>query len=208
MTRPMARWILAVLAGALLLPSSNVQLFDGLPLSKLPELAALALMVPIVASRGLRRLYARFLGRLGPSIARGLLGAAALSLGIKLGLLAFSPHVGYLACYRTPLTPPRGRACEGSFENPFGRFGVTRIDRFLDFRPGTWNLGFVNSLRFNFYPWFPGRPVRERLPLAVTWRGIVERPHPWVARITYVGKKTSSPPRSDQVSRIVRAWDS
>ena len=186
----MASWVLALLGAALLLPSSDLQTFDGLPLSTFPEFALLGLFVPLVASRGLRRLYARFVRRLGPLVARGGLVAVMLVLGVKLMLLASGSHTGFLACYRTPLAPPPGGECERSFENPFGRFGATRIDRYVDFRPDKWDLSFINSLRFNFYPWVPGLPRRDRLPLAVTWRGVVERAEPWVARVTYVGRAT------------------
>jgi hypothetical protein len=74
---------------------------------------------------------------------------------------------------------------------PGFRYGVTRIDRVIDFAAETWNLGFLNSSRFAFagiqaasHPW------REHLPIEVTWRGAVERPSPWVARVTYVGEGT------------------
>ena len=135
----MASWVLALLGAALLLPSSNLQTFDGLPLSTFPEFALLGLFVPLVASRGLRRLYARFVRRLGPLVARGGLVAVMLVLGAKLMLLASGSHTGFVACYRTPLAPPPGGECERSFENPFVRFGATRIDRYVDFRPDTWN---------------------------------------------------------------------
>ena len=184
-----ARCVIPLLSAVLLLPSANVQVFDGLPLSSLPEFVALALLVPALASRALRRLYARQLRRAGSRVTRGLLAAIALALGAKLALLAGGAHTGFLACYQSPIAPPAD-ACERSFENPLRRFGVTRIDRHLDFGPRTWHLGFVNSLRFNFYPWTPGLPRRDRLPLLVTWRGTVESAEPWVARLTYVGDAT------------------
>lgn len=186
----MAWWVLPLLGVALLLPSANFQVFDGLPLSSPPEFVALVLLVPALASRALRRLYARGLRRAGSRVTRGLLTAGALAFGAKLALLATGSHTGFLACYQSPLASPPGGACERSFEHPLGRFAVTRIDRRLDFEPTTWQLSFVNSLRFNFYQWKPGLPRRERLPLLVTWRGSVEHAEPWTAQLTYVGDAT------------------
>jgi hypothetical protein len=185
----MGRWVIALLSTALLLPSMNLQTFDGLPFSSIPEFVALVFLVPFVASRALRRLFARFLGRLGPGGARGLCVLLLLALGLKLVLFLSGSYTGFLACYQTPLGRPSGGAsCEHSFENPFARRGVTRIDRHIDFQPETWNLSFVNSLRFDFYPWVPGLPRRDRLPLIASWRGVVARADPWVARLTYVGE--------------------
>ena len=99
-------------------------------------------------------------------------------------------HAGFLACYETSLPVASAGPCERSYENPFARFGVTRIDHDVDFGPETWNLGFVNSHRFNFYPWVSGVPRRDRLPLAATWWGVVSRPEPWGQRMTYVGEGT------------------
>lgn len=184
----MSRWILFLLTVCLLLPSANFAVFDGLPLSTFPEFAALVLLAPMVVGRALRRLHGRSLRRLGPVASRGLAVSVALALAIKLVLLVSGLHSGFLACYRTPLAPPHEGPCERSFENPLSRWTSTRIDRYIDFTPRTWNLGFVNSLRFNFYPWVPGLPDRGRLPLTVTWRGEIERSTPWVARLTYVGE--------------------
>ncbi len=117
----------------------------------------------------------------------GLLALGVVALLAKLVLLTSATHAGFLACYRSPLAAPPAGACERSYENPFSRFGVTRIDRVLDFAPRTWNLSFVNSLRFSFYDWVPGNVRRDRLPLAATWITTVERPRPWTAEIGYVG---------------------
>jgi hypothetical protein len=187
----MARRVVPLLAAALLLPSANLQVLDGIPLGTLPEFAVLALLVPLVASRALRRLHARALRHAGARGTRAILVALVAAIGLKLGLLVAGPDAGFIACYRTPVAPPPGgRACERAFENPFARFAATRIDRAIDFAPGTWDLGFVNSLRFNFYRQTPAEPRRDRLPLAVTWRGEIDGAGPWVARLTYVGEVT------------------
>jgi hypothetical protein len=186
----MVRWVVPLLGIALLLPSANLQRFDGLPLSSPLEFAALVLLVPLLTSRALRRLHAQRLQRGGSWVPRALSIVVPLAIGLKVILLISGVHSGFLACYGTPLHPAPGGACERSFENPFARFGATRIDRRVDFEPGTWNLGFINSLRFNFYPWVSGLPRRDRLPMTATWRGVVAQSEPWVARVTYVGEGT------------------
>jgi hypothetical protein len=186
----MVRWVVPLLGIALLLPSANLQRFDGLPLSSPLEFAALVLLVPLLASRALRRLHAQRLPRGGSWVPRALSIVVALAIGLKVILLISGVHSGFLACYGTPLHPGPGGACERSFENAFARFGATRIDRRVDFEPRTWNLGFINSLRFNFYPRVSGLPRRDRLPMTATWRGVVAQSEPWVARVTYVGEGT------------------
>ena len=182
----MAGLVLALLGALLLLPSSGLQRFDGLPLGTLPEFVGLALLVPLLASRALRRLHRRALTRADPRLGRALLAAGALALVLKLLLLGAGVREGFLACYRSPLGPPSAGPCERSWENPFFRFGATRLDRSLDFAPETWNLSFLNSLRFDF--WLPGQVRRDRLPLEATWQGEVEGREPWVLRVTYAGR--------------------
>jgi hypothetical protein len=175
------------LAALLLLPSANLHRFDGLPLGSLPEAAALALLVPLLVSRALRRLLARLLGAWPAALRRGLLWAGAAALGAKLLLLVGGAHAGFLACYSTPLSAPPAGPCERAFENPFFRFGVTRLDPVVDFGPETWDLSFVNSSRFNYYHWLPGRPIRSRLPLGGAWTGTLATGRPREAEVLYVG---------------------
>jgi hypothetical protein len=181
--------ILVLLGVLLIVPSSNLQRFDGLPLSSLVEFGALVLLIPFVASRSLRRFHRRSLYRAGRRVRGVLLGSALLALAAKLVLLASGVHEGFLACYTTPLSSPPSGPCERSWENPFFRDRVTRVDQFIDARPGTLNLSFVNSIRFSFRPPV-GNPRRDRLPLDVAWHGEVERRDPWVARVSYVGQGT------------------
>ncbi len=190
----MARLLLLLSAAILVVPSANLHRLDGLPLSTGPELVGLTLLVPFAASRALRRAYAGWLralgGRLPPGCRAGLVCLALLALAVKLGLLAAGAHAGFLACYRSPAAAPPAGACERSYENPFARFGVTRLDRAIDFGPTDWDLSFVNSVRFNFYPWVAGTILRERLPLDVSWQGVVEHARPLTAQVTYVGAAT------------------
>ena len=204
----MARWIPLLLAVVLALPSANFQVFDGLPLSHIPEFLAFVLLVPLLASRGLRRLYARWLGSWprGARVAMGtILGVA---VGIKLLLLASGTSEGFLACYRSPLEPPVNGPCERSFEHPFFRFSVTRLDRTINFGESDWDLGYLNTVRFDpHYVGLQGR-LRSRLPIDARWRGVVARPEPWVARVTYVGEATIIIDPDRPESRVVTALPS
>jgi hypothetical protein len=176
-------WPLAFLL-LLIVPSARLHVFDGLPLSGLPELAAFFLIVPLFASGALRRLYARPLhwqrGASAPRTPRPTLFAAALLLAIaaKLLLLAAGERSGFAACYQTAIPERASDACERSYENLFFREGVTRIDETISFDPVTWNLSFVNSLKFNYYPWQKNDYDRNRLPFTARWRGEIDPPAP------------------------------
>jgi hypothetical protein len=189
---------LLLLVALLGLPSAKYQLFNGLPLSAGPELLALVLVLPLLVSRGLRRLYTRSTRPWPRACRMGFGIAAVVALGLKLSLLASGTHSGFLACYRSPLSAPPSGPCERSFENPFFQFAVTRIDPVIDFGEHDWDLGFLNVRRFNFYPTNPTPsfrgPLRWRIPIAVTWQGVIERAEPWTARITYVGEATIATP--------------
>ncbi len=179
-----------LLALLLVLPSANYQLFDGLPLSRPPEFLGLALLIPLLVSRGLRRLHGRRVARWPRTLQVALIAAVVGALGLKVVLLASGTHQGFLACYRSPLEVPPTGPCERSFESPLFRFSVTRLDRTIDFGEHDWNLGFLNTVRFDrHYEGLEGR-LRQRLPIEASWRGAVERPEPWVARIGYVGEAT------------------
>jgi hypothetical protein len=187
----MARLLLPILWGLLLLPSSNVARFDGLPLDTGPELIGFLLLLPCTASAALRRHFRRLVGIRGPAVPAALVALGLLAVGGKLVLWSSGTYQGFLGCYRYALAPPPTGPCERSFSNPWFRYGVTRIDRAIDFDPETWNLGFLNSSRFVFpasqaesHPW------REHLPIEAVWRGSVEQPSAWVARVTYVGEVT------------------
>jgi hypothetical protein len=189
---------LLLLVALLGLPSANYQLFDGLPLSAGPELLALILVIPLLVSRSLRRLHTRWT-RAWPRACRMGFGiTAVVAVALKLSLFASGTHSGFVACYRSPLSDPPAGLCERSFENTFFRFAVTRIDPVIHFGERDWDLGFLNSQRFNFYPAqrtpsFRG-PLRWRIPIAVTWQGVIERTEPWTARVTYVGEATIAVP--------------
>ena len=192
----------------LLVPSANYQLFDGLPLSRGAEFVALALVIPLVLSRALRRLHRRWVGGWPRAIRIAAATAGGLALGAKLLLLASGTHQGFLACYRMPLQPPSAAPCERSFENPFVRFAVTRVDRAIGFDQHDWDLGFLNTIRFDRHYMGTEQRLRGRLPIQASWHGVVERPEPWVARVTYTGEAAlivdpEGPPASRGVTRLL-----
>jgi hypothetical protein len=186
-SRAEAAALLALFGLLLVVPSADYQYFDGLPASRLAEFLGAVLLAPFAASRVLRRAYARLVGAMWPAARGGLLALGVVALAAKVVLLASGTHAGFFACYRSPITAPPAGPCEKSYENPFARFGITRLDRRLDFAPLTWDLSFINSNRFNIYPWIKGNVVRDRLPLAVTWSGTVDRAQAWTAEVRYVG---------------------
>ncbi len=204
----MARSGLSLLVLLLLVPSANYQVFDGLPLSRGPEFVGLALVIPLLLSRTLRRLHARWAGRWPRALRIVAATAGVGALSAKLLLLASGSHQGFLACYRTPLEAPTTGPCERSFENPFFRFAVTRIDRAISFEPDDWNLGLLNTIRFDRHYMGTEQRLRWRLPIQASWQGVVERPEPWVARVTYAGEAVllvdpQGPPAGRAVSRLL-----
>lgn len=204
----MARAGPALLGLLLLVPSANYQVFDGLPLSRGWEFVGLALLIPLLLSRSLRRLHARWAHRWPRALGIVAVTVGVSALGAKLLLLGSGTHQGFLACYRSPLEAPTTGPCERSFENPFFRFAVTRVDRALSFGPDDWNLGFLNTIRFDRHYVGSEQRLRWRLPIQASWQGVVERPEPWVARVTYAGEATilvdpQGPPAGRTVSRLL-----
>jgi hypothetical protein len=197
--------VLVLLLAAVAFPTTNVARFDGVPLSSPHEILLLLLGVTALLSAGLRRRYGRLLEH-GPGAARWILLVAALTAMVaKAALLANGASEGFVGCYSSPVA--QGTTCERSFANPLSLHDATRLDRDIDFGPrrqsttdavayplrdlaigplarSSWDLGFVNSNRFNFYE--SGAVDRGRLPLSVRWTGTVagtESP----LRVQYVG---------------------
>ncbi len=184
-------WPLAILF-LLLLPSARLHVFNGLPVSGLAEFAAFFLIVPLYASGALRRVYAEPLrpaGSLRPALFAAIL---LLAIGAKLILLAAGAgdRSGFAACYQSAIPQNASPTCERSYENPFFRGGVTRIDDTINFDPTTWNLSFFNALRFNYYPFVKGNYDRARLPFTAQWRGDLDQPAPTPVTLTYIGEGT------------------
>jgi len=199
--------VLLLLVAAVVFPTTNVARFDGLPISAPLEILLLLLGVTALLSAGLRRRYGRLL-ELGRGAVRWILIiAAVIALLAKGALLASGASEGFVGCYWSPIAD--AATCERSFANPLSLHGATRVDPEIDFgprRPSTadavayplrdvqigdlaessWDLGFVNSLRFNFYE--PGAVDRGRLPLSARWTGTVAAGTQSPLTVEYVGE--------------------
>jgi hypothetical protein len=187
----MSRALLPILWAVLVLPSANFGRFDGLPLDTLPELVGLLLLLPLTVSGALRRYLRRRIGAWGRVAPAVLVALGLAAVGGKLALFASGTYQGFVGCYRSTLVPPPTGPCERSYANPWFRYSVTRIDSAIDLEPERWNLGFLNAMRFDFTSRpVHDRPLRDRIPLEVVWQGVIERPTPWMARLTYVGAGT------------------
>ncbi len=153
------------------------------------------LLLPLVCSRGLRAALARMLDRLS---ARGRTGIAILPVAailLKICVALPNPVPGFAACYASPtdqLPSASGGPCERSFEYPFAPRGLTRIDRTIAFTPSTWNLGFFNSTRFDYYADEAGARSRDRIAFSATWRGTVDERADAPVAVTYVGQGSVS----------------
>jgi hypothetical protein len=199
--------VLMLLVAAVVFPTTNVAWFDGMPLSSPHEILLLLLGGTALLSAGLRRQYGLLLNYGRGAVRWILLIAAVVALVAKAALLATGSSEGFVGCYSSRVA--NGPTCESSFANPLSLHGATRVDREIDFgprRPSTtdavayplrdvqvgdlaqssWDLGFVNSLRFNFYE--PGAVDRGRLPLSGRWTGTVDAGARTPLTVEYVGE--------------------
>ena len=171
-----------------LLPTSNFHTFNGIPFSVLVELIAIALLAPLLVSRGIRRLYSDLLFRRRSWLGVALVSTAVLGVLLKVLILISGVHTGFLGCYESPLAAPVPGDCEKSYENPFQRFDATRLDRELNFQPDGWGLTFVNSNRFNFHAAVEGNVLRDRLPFRGSWSSTVNTSDLGQMIISYTGE--------------------
>lgn len=196
--------VLPLLAALLLVPSTDIALFSGLPVDGNVEFLAALCLLPLIFCGEVRRRWSVQARRLSTAAFRVLAAMIIAALAAKIVLLLSDEPPGFRACYRSLVTPPveRPKACEVSYDNPLSRHGVTRLDATIDFeaRPtrsslgmipaDPWNLDFFNSNRFNFYAWRDGVPDRAYLPFAVDWQGEIAESAPTRYSITYVGEVT------------------
>ncbi len=192
----MAQGLLLFLAFLIVLctPSSNLQLFDGLPFSRLPEFAALVIALSFLIFPVLRGWQKEFWARwkIRPACLWVLLAAV---LVIKMAFLFSGEHAGFAGCYRSSAEPTSithedlpAWECERSYENPFGRFAATRLDPSIWFGQDGWNLVFLNTDRYNYYDWEAGNILRPRIPIEAEWSGYPDIPPGDRIRIEYVGE--------------------
>ena len=145
------------------------------------------------------RVVANFLhSRRGTSVAV-LVGLVVL-IPIRLVLFVSSDKEGvYSACFRPANEWAGDETCEPSYEN-LGRTSATRFDSVIDFGEKTepltgvitntnWNLGFVNDLRFNVYPWEEGNPDLIRFPFSASWNAQLPGSDTYrTLRVSYIGE--------------------
>jgi hypothetical protein len=187
-------WLFLAFAAVLVFPSSNLELFDGLPVSRLPEFAALGLAVSFLLFPSLRARQLEFWkGRRIPKAALWTLLGGMLAL--KIILFASGEYSGFAGCYRSPAEPTAishetlpELACERSYENLFGRFSATRLDQKIWFASDQWNLVFLNTNRYDYFDWEPGTIPRARIPLAIHWNGYPDIAPGKSIRIEYTGE--------------------
>jgi hypothetical protein len=177
-------------------PSANLQLFDGLPISRIWEFAALAAVIPFLLFSNLRNRQADYWKKWGVRPVFLWLGLGAV-LAVKIVLFASEAQVGFSGCYRSPAEPTEishedlpPAECERSYENLFGRYPGTRMDETIRFGPDVWNLVFVNTSRYNYYQWETGNLVRSRMPLEIRWKGRPDVSEGESIRIEYTGQGT------------------
>lgn len=180
-------WCIVLLVLAVLMPASNTVWFSGLPVGKPLEFLAVLVVVPMVFSRDLQAAIGGV-----PAMRRRIfpvvLAALAAVLVCKGVLLASGTGQGFAGCYRSSQSQPPTGDCELSFENVLQRGGYTRLDKSLDFDYRTWNLSYINSIRFNYYWWWDGYILRDRVPLDATWRGETDIPPGAGVEVNYTGE--------------------
>ncbi|MBN2084350.1 MAG: hypothetical protein JW748_03935 [Anaerolineales bacterium] len=177
-------------------PSANLQIFDGLPISRLPEFAMLVLAAPFLLFRELRVRQADFWKRWKIRPAWLWIFLAVIFV-FKIALFASGEHSGFAGCYRSGAEPTAitheelpYRECERSYENLFVRYSATRLDETIWFGPDGWNLVFLNTNRYNYYEWEPGNIPRPRIPITARWSGYPDIAPGIPIRIEYAGEGT------------------
>ncbi len=138
---------LALVATFVLIPSLPGTSFNGLPFDHPPAIVLIVLLGALAASGSSRR---EAFAALGPAGRRGLVALAVVGIALKLVLVARGGYPGFLACYRGGADAAT-RPCDVSYDNPFARFGATRVDPQLWFDGATWRLGLLNNRHFDMY---------------------------------------------------------
>lgn len=169
-----------------MVPSSHVALLDGIPLNGLTEVVLFCVLLICTLFLKAHRTIFDLLSD-HRALRRGLLAILIVVIPLRLVLFAATDDSGvFRGCYRPANEWSHSGDCEASYEN-FGRTSATRFDSVIDFgersEPLTgvitntnWNLGFVNDLRFNVYPWEEGNPDLIRFPFSANWGRISSPP--------------------------------
>jgi len=178
----------------LLIPSGNLQQFNGLPLSRWTEFLGLALLLPFLFSQSLRQKAADLFSKVRFSLPL-FFSAGVIVLFLKVSLLVFSPQDGFIGCYYSPAAwapsypgvgPTPG--CERSYEDLFQRSRATRVDRTISYDPDSWNLTFLNSLRYDYPASDTASIPRSRIPITAWWTGYVATEQAGRVIVRYAGE--------------------
>jgi hypothetical protein len=178
----------------LLFPAGNLPQFNGLPLSRWTEFLGLAFLLPFLFSGSLRDKAAELFSRIRFSLPL-FYATGVIVLFLKVGLLMFGSRDGFIGCYYSPAAwapgyPGTGPSlgCERSYEDLFRRSLATRTDRTISFDPDSWNLTFLNSLRFDYPASDPSSIPRSRIPITATWVGFLSSEKASRVVVRYTGK--------------------
>ena len=188
-----------------IIPSGNFHLFSGIPLSDSYEFVGLIILLPLIVSSRLRRIFNTTLKSMNVFIYKFVFWGCVLGLGLKLIILFSGVNQGFSACYLPIVELMPENRCEHSYENPLYLQEITRFDKTLEFtssRRGisttvqnikesnteNWHLSFFNSIRFNYYSNIEGNIWRRRLPFSVYWFGLFDNPNGKFLEIIYTGE--------------------
>lgn len=166
------KWfIISALIGLLVLPDAHRGIFDGLPITDPIE----GLLVILIGAISL--VPGQFFKFQRTSLFSGVFIVLVI-VALSLRLFNWSSGVsnGFQACYRNLVNPLPIGQCEFSTDQGLVHTPYTRIDTRLDFAGPGWRLGFLNTNQFNFYPWLPGKILRDRLPFEASWSGTILLP--------------------------------
>jgi hypothetical protein len=177
-----------ILVGLILLvvviPGNVAGIFDGMPLSNIPELFALLLVLSFSVSSEARDLVWRIINGIPHRICWAIFGLLVLIVPAKMfALTVIEENKSFDACYHSFVTSDDMLVpiCEPFFASKF-EGGRSRLDPTIQFRGqsypfadltsigSNWNLAFVNNEQ---YAGRYGDFQQVRHPFSVNWRGTV-----------------------------------
>ena len=184
-------------------PGPKIGYFDGIPLSDVNEIIGMLLLFVSLAPRRFRSQIecqlATVFSRLNTKTQWMLKGYLLLLVAIKILLAVSVSSAGqYSACYEGGSKLKGEIKCAVSFEDLTTDESRTRWDSGIVFEPDStdvttigltnWNLGLINDLEFNVYPWVSGNPDLNRFPFRANWSAEIVVDGSREIRVKYVGE--------------------